>query len=202
MQDSIEADAQAALDGATALAGETASRLMRGRPDDALLRVAREERATLVAVGSHGLSRGPAILVGSVATRMLHDAPCSVLVARASKEPARFPRSIVAGVDGSAPSQSAAAVAASIGERFGVAVTVLAVTGSRSDIDEGRLAESGLEIACRQDKPVHALVEAAAEADLVVVGSRGLRGLRALGSVSERVAHQAPSSVLVVRESG
>jgi nucleotide-binding universal stress UspA family protein len=36
-------------------------------------------------------------------------------------------------------------------------------------------------------------------ADLVVVGSRGLRGLKALGSVSERVAHQARSSVLVVR---
>jgi nucleotide-binding universal stress UspA family protein len=30
-------------------------------------------------------------------------------------------------------------------------------------------------------------------------GSRGLHGLKALGSVSERVAHQARSSVLVVR---
>jgi nucleotide-binding universal stress UspA family protein len=32
---------------------------------------------------------------------------------------------------------------------------------------------------------------------LVAVGSRGLTGLRALGSVSERVAHRAPCSVLV-----
>jgi nucleotide-binding universal stress UspA family protein len=31
------------------------------------------------------------------------------------------------------------------------------------------------------------------------VGSRGLHGLRALGSVSERVAHDASCSVLVVR---
>jgi len=45
-----------------------------------------------------------------------------------------------------------------------------------------------------------ALVAAAAEADLVVVGSRGLHGLRALGSVSERVAHTASCSALVVRE--
>jgi nucleotide-binding universal stress UspA family protein len=36
-------------------------------------------------------------------------------------------------------------------------------------------------------------------ADLVVVGSRSLRGLPALGSVSERVAHEARCAVLVVR---
>ena len=35
---------------------------------------------------------------------------------------------------------------------------------------------------------------------LVVVGSRGLHGLAALGSVSERVAHSAACSTLVVRE--
>ena len=47
--------------------------------------------------------------------------------------------------------------------------------------------------------PVVALVEAARDADLLVVGSRGLHGLKALGSVSERVAHDAACSVLVVR---
>jgi nucleotide-binding universal stress UspA family protein len=36
-------------------------------------------------------------------------------------------------------------------------------------------------------------------AGLVVVGSRGLRGVRALGSLSERLAHEARCSVLVVR---
>ena len=39
------------------------------------------------------------------------------------------------------------------------------------------------------------------EAGLVVVGSRGLGGVKALGSVSERVAHLAPCSVLVARPS-
>jgi nucleotide-binding universal stress UspA family protein len=34
---------------------------------------------------------------------------------------------------------------------------------------------------------------------LVVIGARGVRGIRALGSVSERVAHAAPCSVLVAR---
>jgi nucleotide-binding universal stress UspA family protein len=50
------------------------------------------------------------------------------------------------------------------------------------------------------DEPVQALVSAAADADLVVVGSRGLHGLKAIGSVSERVAHEARCSTLVVRE--
>ena len=45
--------------------------------------------------------------------------------------------------------------------------------------------------------PVHALTDAGG--DLIVVGHRGLHGLRALGSVSERVAHEAQASVLVVR---
>jgi nucleotide-binding universal stress UspA family protein len=43
------------------------------------------------------------------------------------------------------------------------------------------------------------LTVASETADLVVVGSRGLRGLRALGSLSERLAHDARSAVLVVR---
>ena len=52
----------------------------------------------------------------------------------------------------------------------------------------------------RHEAPAEALVAAAESADLVVVGSRGLHGFRALGSVSERVAHSAPCSTLVVRE--
>ena len=47
--------------------------------------------------------------------------------------------------------------------------------------------------------PVKTLIASAGKADLVVVGSRGLGGLRSLGSVSERVAHRASCSVLVVR---
>ena len=39
---------------------------------------------------------------------------------------------------------------------------------------------------------------AAAGASVVVMGSRGLDGLRAMGSVSRRVVHQARCSVLLV----
>jgi nucleotide-binding universal stress UspA family protein len=47
--------------------------------------------------------------------------------------------------------------------------------------------------------PVDALVDAADDCDLLIVGSRGLHGLAALGSVAERVAHRARCPVLIVR---
>ena len=55
----------------------------------------------------------------------------------------------------------------------------------------------GVTLAVADAEPADAL--AAQDCDLVVVGSRGLHGLKSLGSVSERVAHRADSSVLVVR---
>jgi nucleotide-binding universal stress UspA family protein len=51
----------------------------------------------------------------------------------------------------------------------------------------------------RDGRALEMLIVESETADLIVVGSRGLRGLKALGSVSERIAHQASCSVLVVR---
>jgi nucleotide-binding universal stress UspA family protein len=82
-------------------------------------------------------------------------------------------------------------------------VTFLAATGGRRpDIDLSSLEDARLDVTLRGEKPLQALIAAAERADLVVVGSRGLRGLRSIGSVSERVAHRASCSVLVVREPG
>ena len=47
--------------------------------------------------------------------------------------------------------------------------------------------------------PDDGLVEASQTVDLLLMGSRGLQGVAALGSTSERVAHRAASSVLIVR---
>jgi hypothetical protein len=51
----------------------------------------------------------------------------------------------------------------------------------------------------QRGKPVPALLNAAQEADVLVVCSRGVTGRRSLGSVSERGAQHAPCSLLVVR---
>jgi nucleotide-binding universal stress UspA family protein len=195
----IEAAARAALAEAETLGGAPGT-IVRGRPDETLLRVARERRATLVAVGSHDHRRGVGIVLGSVATRMLHDAPCSVLVARPPAEPDRFPRAIVAGVDGSPQSCRAARVARELGARLGAPTSLVVARSGPGDVDADAIGASGLDVAYVDARPVPALLEAAQDADLVVLGSRGLRGLRALGSVSERVAHHARCSLVVLRD--
>jgi Universal stress protein family len=49
-------------------------------------------------------------------------------------------------------------------------------------------------------RPAHALVDAAAEADLRALGSSSTQRRLGLGSVSEHVAHHARCSMLVVRD--
>lgn len=52
------------------------------------------------------------------------------------------------------------------------------------------------------DKPAQALLDVSADADLLVVGARGLGGFKGLllGSVSERMLEEGPCPVAVVRE--
>jgi nucleotide-binding universal stress UspA family protein len=172
------------------------SHLLVGDPVGGLLTAACDHRATLIAVGSHGTGRARGILAGSVATAMLHRAPCSVLVARSSGATTGFPARVAVGVDGSPSSRAALRLAEGLGERFDAELVVVTAGDPVDDIEAPPSVEV-LRVADRD--PFEALLEVAAECDLLVVGARGLRGLRALGSVSERVAHRASSSVLVVR---
>lgn len=194
----LDDEAQAALDNALEIVDDAETLLLHGRAADTFLRAVGDRGATLAAVGSHEISRAAGILIGSVATRVLHEAPCSVLVARAGEWP--WPRSIVVGIDGSDGSFAAAVVAHDVATRTGAAVRLLLARGaSPADVATEALAKFGYDVAFSDEKPVPALLEAARGADPLVVGSRGVTGLRALGSVSERVAHHAPCSLLVVR---
>jgi nucleotide-binding universal stress UspA family protein len=195
----LQQETEAALADAGRIAPSAIKRLLNGEPVAVLLQQVEAEQATLVAVGSHGHGRTAGMLLGTVAARMLRDAPCSVLIARAvrDRDVSAWPQSIVVGVDGSAESAGAFTVARSIAERFGASLH--AVASSKDQLDPEAAQAIASELEERPERAVDALVTASEAADLVVVGSRGLRGLRALGSVSERVAHQARSSVLVVR---
>jgi nucleotide-binding universal stress UspA family protein len=156
-----------------------------------------QEKPTLVVVGTHGHRRRTGILLGTVTTTMLHEAPCSVLVARAGASTGAFPSTIAVGIDGSPEADAAAAVADTLAARFGAVVRRISASGGKG----GEIAPGAADVEIAPGKPVDVLVKASSEADLLVIGSRGLHGLKALGSVSERVAHEAACSVLVVRES-
>jgi nucleotide-binding universal stress UspA family protein len=66
-----------------------------GHAAQALLQRADSFDADLIAVGAHGHSRVAAILLGSVAARIVRDARCSVLVARGEGPLGEFPSATV-----------------------------------------------------------------------------------------------------------
>ena len=173
------------------------TKIVRATPVAGLLAEIEREQATMVAVGAGESGRLRGIIEGSVATELIHRAPCSVLVARRAEN--GFPRRIVAGVDGSVESAAAYAAARYLAERFDASLqTVVAWGGKGADARLAAIITDGAH-ADSARPPVEALGAAAEDADLLVVGSRGLHGLRALGSVSERAAHAAGCSTLVVR---
>jgi hypothetical protein len=118
-------------------------------------------------------------VLGSTATEVIHKAPCSVLVARRS-EGDEFPNKIVVGVDGSPESAAAYVVARRLYDRFGAELLPVVAHGGEA-VDRSLI--DSIVARRREDvpeEPVDALVAATAGADLLVVGSRSLHGLRAL----------------------
>jgi nucleotide-binding universal stress UspA family protein len=170
--------------------------VVKGDPKAVLRAACAEREATLLALGGRASSRFLGILAGETASTLLHEAAQSTLLARRQGVEPWRPRRIVVGLDGSEHSLAALAVADELAARLGSSVRVQSSIG-------GKRLEPDAPWADRVDTwdpghPVVALLDRSLHADLIVVGSRGLHGVRALGSVSERVAHRAECSVLLV----
>jgi len=191
-------EARRALRDARAQCPRARSAILFGDPGPVLVAAAREAGATLVAVGAPAGGRLGGFVPGGAVTYVLHNSPCSVLIARQPAEDDAWPRSIVVGHDGSRAAAEAAVVARELAFRFGASLRFVVATGG--DPVEVDLLPSDEELDWSSWRPVNALEAASAECDLLVVGSRGLRGPRTLGSVSEAIADLANCSVLVVRE--
>ncbi len=133
--------------------------------------------------------------------------------------------------DGSACALKAAVVAAEVAEKFGSRLTILTVYHPCVEMapqgnpmgyeiepniieniddsilaDTGRIAEdAGVTFQSRKEygNPADLIAEVAATlgSDLIVLGSRGMGGVKSflLGSVSDRVTHMAHCPVLIVR---
>ena len=199
--DSLTEEANTARDTAAKILddrGGSTARVVRGTSVDVLRRARKEANATLMALGGRKSSRFLGIVLGDTLTELLHDGACSVLVARPRAGGEWKPESVVVGFDGSPSALVALETADEIAARLGAVVESVSATGGEGSRPDA--AEAGRVDSWDPAHPVAALVERSRKTDLVVVGSRGLHGIRAIGSVSERIAHQARCSVLVVHD--
>lgn len=170
--------------------------VVRGDAKTVLRHVCVGHDATLLALGGRSSSRFLGMMAGETASTLLHDAARSILLARPGEGTQWEPRRILVGLDGSEHSLEALSIADDLAARLGSAIEVVAATGGKPLEREGTWADRVTEWDPRH--PYAALRDRSAMADLVILGSRGLHGVRALGSVSERVAHGAHCSALVV----
>lgn len=175
------------------------TKLVRGDAKGVLRHVCNEYDATLVALGGRSSSRFLGIVTGETASTLLHDAARSVLFARPQWGRRWHPNRVLVGLDGSDSSLAALAVGDDLAERLGSELQVVTATGGKAVERGGAWAERVTE--WDPAHPFAALRDRSTLADLLILGSRGLHGVRALGSVSERVAHRAHCSTLVVHPS-
>jgi nucleotide-binding universal stress UspA family protein len=187
----------------------------KGDPAEQILARAKRERADLILVGARGVSDIRGFLLGSVSLKVATYAPCSVLVVKTRRP--RIARWLLA-VDGSRPSETAMRWMKSRWRPNGLRGTVLYAWDyplplrlarlPLQMVEEryaGPLRRAGFNASVRVDVG-HAAEEIVGtarrtRADLVVIGSRGLTGLKRLwlGGVSHKVVKYSPCSVLVVR---
>jgi nucleotide-binding universal stress UspA family protein len=193
----IRDDAERVLGEVVALSSPDTSAVVAGRPAGTLLAQVAVMNATVLALGASPHRRMTGLLLGEAGSLLLRHSPCSVLVARDCQVES-WPRRILAGVDGSPPSLRGVQVATDLARRHRAELTLITGLGGKP-LDVDRVRELCPQAKIDPRAPVDALVQEARAGDLVVVASRGLHGLEALGSVSERVARRAGTSVLVLR---
>jgi nucleotide-binding universal stress UspA family protein len=196
-----------------------------GRPAEKLIEAGKE--AALIVLGPRGLGGFTGLLLGSVSAQVVAHAACPVVIARGSpdRRSGAGPGRVVVGVDGSAVSRPALAMAFTEAELHGLSVHAVAawepepVKDLPPLVDEAGMREAatarleqlmapsrdiypGVEAQAevRVGPPREVLLDAAQDARLLVVGSRGRGGFRGLmlGSVSQALVQHASCPVAVV----
>jgi nucleotide-binding universal stress UspA family protein len=178
-------------------------------PDDVIL--GRAEDFDLLAVGAPPASRIGGILLSSVASAAAHRATVPLLVARPAPDNASFPTPVLIASDAEPGSWLLIEVGASVARTHHGRATLVHAIDDHAKKPSYRYSDQAVRlyraagvhphVHGRRGKAHELILDAAAReaTSLIVMGSRGLDGVRALGSVSERVVHRAPCSVLIVR---
>lgn len=177
-------------------------------PVDVILERARNY--DLLVMGAPAISWLGSMLIGGVATVALRQFTTPMLVVRRSATGSLAGGQILVASDGEEGSDRLVELAGRLGQGNDARVTLVNALGAESKMNprviqaQARKLKDALPSAgepyIEPGKAWDVIIDAAksTHAALVIIGSRRLRGLRAFGSVSRRVAHDAPCSVLVV----
>lgn len=180
-----------------------------GHPAEALIELSAERAGALLAVGNRGMDASSRFLLGNVPNRVSHHADGDVLIVQTDAErQARPPERVLVGTDGSDTAVLAVERAASLCAALGASLRIMSA-GSDAPAKEAVDAAGGVAEAAGvpwsgevvPTGPAEALLDAATDVDLVVVGNRGMTGAQRflLGSVPNRVSHHASCDVLIVK---
>jgi len=164
----------------------------------------------LLAIGAPVTSWFGGMLIGGVADTALGSFTAPLLVAHPTRAGHDFARHILVATDGLEGSDEVVKLAGRLARSQQASVVLLNAVGVESSssphaiqtqVHNLELALGGaVETQILAESAHDAIVEAAKAtgASLIVMGSRRLDGLRALGSVSRRVVHEAHCSVLLL----
>lgn len=182
-----------------------------GNPAEELLALVEGVPGTLLAVGSQGMDTSARFLLGGVPHKVSHHAVGDLLIVRTGEgRPDRLPERVVVGYDGSARARQALEVCLALAAASGAQVTVVSITDDEAAgherVDEARaLAEDAVVVEgfVRDGDPAGGILDASEEADLVVVGNRGMTGPSRflMGSVPNKVSHHIERDLLIVKTS-
>ena len=176
-----------------------------GFPAPVLLAASRD--AEVIVIGSRATGRAVSLLVGSTGLELAAHAHCPVVVVRPSED-ALVGSQVVIGYDGSAAADAAVDFGLEYARRHELVARIVTVRAEDDDHDltaalrareDARTAEL-IEVT---GHPAELLLEWSADAQLLVVGSRGRGGFAGLllGSVSQTMLHQAPCPVTIIPRS-
>jgi len=173
--------------------------------------LAHARRHHLLAIGAPPMARFAHILVGGAASEVAHLLPTSMLVARRPPARVTFGERMLVASDGSARSEGLVDFAAELARERGATLVLVHAFHGESGPHPAAIAAQVERVtaALGQDSVIRvergsprSLILATARAErcsLIIAASRRLSGLRALGSLCERLVHDAPCSVLVMR---
>jgi nucleotide-binding universal stress UspA family protein/nitrite reductase/ring-hydroxylating ferredoxin subunit len=197
--------------------GVVAERLTaEGEPAALIVELADRMDADLIVVGDVGMGGAKRFRLGGVADHVSHNMPCDLLIVRTSRaEPGGVPatyQNVLIATDGSPTADHAAREGTEFAVTMGAGVTLVHVGDELlgrvvlKDTAE-RLGDPELPIkAVKDGDPGDAIVELAQREghDLVVIGNKGMSGaLRfAMGTVPNKISHNAPCDVLIVNTAG